>query len=349
MLLRSILRSLSRLGLALGMLLVLALPAGADIYHVKLSSGTVIDTRYQPQDASWDKSMVLLLTEVGNWVGVRKDEIESVTAENATRGFGVTIRNNTISPGFAPNDQPNPNGDKGAAALDRLTQAIQGLSQSQQQKPYTIQQGVSSEQTQGIRLASSTRMRAAAACAGGDPGAFPRRIGIGGSGSPDSAELAVERPAGAQGHDSPRLLATVLPNARRWPVEILWSARPGASSSPLLFRPPLRSRGLPDPARGGPHATAYRRPRPQPHRDSFRPRSRPPRGRSGRLLAFPPGGALPAAPAEPVRPQSRTDRGSPSRPRGAPPQRARPGREPQGWGSPRSSSALRAWPMPSTA
>jgi hypothetical protein len=148
--LRSIFRSLSRLGLALGMLLVLALPAGADIYHVKLSSGTVIDTRYQPQDASWDKSMVLLLTEVGNWVGVRKDEIESVTAENATRGFGVTIRNNTISLGVAPNDQPNPNGDKGNAALDRLTQAIQGLSQSQQQKPYTIQQGVSSEQTQGI-------------------------------------------------------------------------------------------------------------------------------------------------------------------------------------------------------
>jgi hypothetical protein len=144
------LRSLSRLALALGLLLAVALPAGADIYHVKLSSGTIIDTRYQPQDASWDKGMVLLLTEVGNWVGVRKDEIESVTAENATRGFGVTIRNNTISLGVAPNDQPNPNGDKNAQALDRLTQAIQGLSQSQQQKPYSVQQGVSSEQTQGI-------------------------------------------------------------------------------------------------------------------------------------------------------------------------------------------------------
>jgi hypothetical protein len=144
------LRSLSRLGLAFGVLLTVALPAGADIYHVKLASGTVIDTRYQPQDASWDKGMVLLLTEVGNWVGVRKDEIESVVAENATRGFGVTIRNNTISLGVAPNDQPNPNGDKNALALDRLTQAIQGLSQNQQQKPYTIQQGVSSEQTQGI-------------------------------------------------------------------------------------------------------------------------------------------------------------------------------------------------------
>src|SRR6185369_1034239 len=118
-------RSLSRLGLALGLLLVVALPAGADIYHVKLKSGTVVDSRYQPQDASWDKGMVLLLTDVGNWVGVSKDEIDSVTAENATRGFGVTIRNNTISLGVAPNDQPKPNGDKNSAALDRLTQAIQ--------------------------------------------------------------------------------------------------------------------------------------------------------------------------------------------------------------------------------
>ena len=144
------LRSLSRPALALGLLLTVALPAGADIYHVKLSSGAVIDTRYQPQDASWDKGMVLLLTEAGNWVGVRKDDIDNVTAENATGGFGVTIRNNTISLGVAPNDQPNPNGDKNAVALDRLTQAIQGLSQSQQQRPYTIQQGVSSEATQGI-------------------------------------------------------------------------------------------------------------------------------------------------------------------------------------------------------
>jgi hypothetical protein len=176
------LRSLSRVGLALGLLLTVALPAGADIYHVKLSSGTVIDTRYQPQDASWDKGMVLLLTEVGNWIGVRKDEIESVTAENATRGFGVTIRNNTISLGVAPNDQPNPNGDKATQALDRLTQAIQGLSQSQQQKPYTIQQGVSSEQTQGI------------------PAGF---IGAGGGGQQQTIPVPVPIPTGAPAASAP--------------------------------------------------------------------------------------------------------------------------------------------------
>jgi hypothetical protein len=146
-------RSFFRLGAALGLTLLATLaasPARADVYHIKLTSGTIVDTRYQPQDASWDKSMVLLLTEVGNWIGVRKDEIDSVTSENATRGFGVTIRNNTISLGTAPNDQPTPNNDKNSAAMDRLTQAIQGLSQGQQQQPYSIQQGVSTEQTTGI-------------------------------------------------------------------------------------------------------------------------------------------------------------------------------------------------------
>ncbi|HTQ80867.1 MAG TPA: hypothetical protein VMM92_12785 [Thermoanaerobaculia bacterium] len=147
------LRSFSRLGTALALLLLTVLaaaPARADVYHVKLKSGTVIDSRYQPQDASWDKDVVLLLTEVGNWIGVRKEEIDSVNAENATRGFGVTIRNNTISLGVAPNDQPVPNNDKNAQAMDRLTQAILGLSQGQQQQPYTIQQGVATEQTTGI-------------------------------------------------------------------------------------------------------------------------------------------------------------------------------------------------------
>jgi hypothetical protein len=143
-------RSFSRVLLALGLVLLAALPAGADVYHIKLKSGTIVDTRYQPQDASWDPHMVLLMTEVGNWIGVRKDDIDSVASENATRGFGVTIRNNTISLGVAPNDQPTPNSDKNVAAMDRLTQAIQGLAQGQQQQPYSIQQGVQTESTQGI-------------------------------------------------------------------------------------------------------------------------------------------------------------------------------------------------------
>jgi hypothetical protein len=169
-------RSLFRVALVLGLVLAAALPAGADVYHVKLTTGTVIDTRYQPQDASWDTHMVLLLTEVGNWIGVRKEEIESVTSENATRGFGVTIRNNTISLGVAPNDQPTPNTDKQSQAIDRLTQALQGLSQNQQ-PPYSIQQGVATEQTQGI------------------PSNFISPYGGGGSSSPIPIPVPLPAPA----------------------------------------------------------------------------------------------------------------------------------------------------------
>jgi len=170
-------RSRSRVLLVLGLVLLAALPAGADVYHIKLKSGTVVDTRYQPQDASWDPHMVLLMTEVGNWIGVRKDDIDSVSSENATRGFGVTIRNNTISLGVAPNDQPVPNSDKNVAAMDRLTQAIQGLAQGQQQQPYSIQQGVATEQTQGI------------------PSSFINPYGSGGAPGPVAIPFPVPAPA----------------------------------------------------------------------------------------------------------------------------------------------------------
>ena len=55
---RSLPRVLLGIFLVLGLVLLAALPAGADVYHIKLKSGTVVDTRYQPQDASWDPHMV---------------------------------------------------------------------------------------------------------------------------------------------------------------------------------------------------------------------------------------------------------------------------------------------------
>jgi len=171
---RSLPRVLLGIFLVLGLVLLAALPAGADVYHIKLKSGTVVDTRYQPQDASWDPHMVLLMTEVGNWIGVRKDDIDSVASENATRGFGVTIRNNTISLGVAPNDQPTPNSDKNVAAMDRLTQAIQGLAQGQQQQPYSITQGVQTENTQGIPSAFINPN----AGGGGQPLAIPMPVPV---------------------------------------------------------------------------------------------------------------------------------------------------------------------------
>ncbi|HXO18796.1 MAG TPA: hypothetical protein VOA87_02600 [Thermoanaerobaculia bacterium] len=147
-------RSLARVCLTLAVLALLltpAAPVGAEVFHVTLNNGAVLDTLYQPQEASWDSGLVLVLTDVGNWIGLRKDEIAHVVSENATRGFGISIKTNTISLGFAPNDNAIPNDKAAQAPGNQQLQAIQNLQQSQAPQPnYTIQQGVQTEQTQGI-------------------------------------------------------------------------------------------------------------------------------------------------------------------------------------------------------
>lgn len=144
---------------------LLAAPAGADVFQVTLTNGTVVETVYQPQEANWDSSMVLLLTEVGNWIGVQKAEIESV--QNATQkgGFGVRINPNTVAIGWAPNDAEDPNavpatagGQPGSELETRFQQAIQNLNQTisdieaQRETPqnYSIDQFVEPGATQGI-------------------------------------------------------------------------------------------------------------------------------------------------------------------------------------------------------
>lgn len=128
-------------------LLAAALPAGASVFHVTLTNGSVIDTLYEPQEASWDHGMVLVLTDAGNWAGIQKSDIADVAAENATRGFGIAINATTVALGEAPNDLPVPNKDAGTSTQ----QALQNLFQQQAPRPnYTIQQGVQTEDTQGI-------------------------------------------------------------------------------------------------------------------------------------------------------------------------------------------------------
>jgi hypothetical protein len=149
-------RPFARIGVALLFVPLAALPAGAEIFKVQLNNGTVVETSYQPQEASWDPGMVLLLTEVGNWIGVRKDEIEAVVAEAPLRGFGTRINTTTVLLGAAPNDNALPEVSDAPQQGDPVLQVLKELVQGQQQPPaqpdasYTIQQGVSTEQTQGI-------------------------------------------------------------------------------------------------------------------------------------------------------------------------------------------------------
>ena len=145
--------SRSRMYSLLFVLALCAVPASAEVFHVTLTNGTVIDTAYQPQQASWDPNMVLLLTDTGNWAGFHKDEIDNIRAEDPAQGFGVRISDKTIALGLSPNDLPVPveGGDSQQANNDRfyaLTERALALAERQQN--YSVQQGVSTEQTQGI-------------------------------------------------------------------------------------------------------------------------------------------------------------------------------------------------------
>jgi hypothetical protein len=136
---------------ALAILLVVsAAPAQAEIFHVKLRNGNTIDTLYQPQQATWDPNIVILLSDAGNWVGIDQRTIESVESESQIRGFGVALNFNTIAIGWAPNDAVDPAtllANPQAATM----QALQNIYQQQQeQSHYTIPQFVSTEQTAGI-------------------------------------------------------------------------------------------------------------------------------------------------------------------------------------------------------
>jgi hypothetical protein len=143
--------SLSLLVLAL-CVLVPGLPVSAEVFHVTLTNGSVIDTAYQPQQASWDPNMVLLLTDTGNWIGFAKEEIGNISAEDPAQGFGVRISDKAIALGLSPNDLPVPaEGDAAQQANDRYYGLVErAMAMSEKQQNYSIQQGVSTEQTQGI-------------------------------------------------------------------------------------------------------------------------------------------------------------------------------------------------------
>ena len=150
-------RSLARVSMALLALAPFAVPAEAEVFFVTLNNDTVVETAYQPQEASWDRDMVLLLTEVGNWIGVQKSDIKEVRSEAQIAGYGVAIDSNTFELGFAPNDAADPNAEKPEGAEARVQMLEQMLNQQQMeidqrrdQQRYSIDQFVDPSQTQGI-------------------------------------------------------------------------------------------------------------------------------------------------------------------------------------------------------
>jgi hypothetical protein len=151
-------RSLVLLVFALLALPALGTPANAEIYTVTLTNGSVLETAYQPQEAAFDRSIVLLMTDVGNWIGVRKAEIESVRSDAELGGYGKVIEKNTILLGWSANDAADPNAkaegqgnSRTDPALSATAQALQNIyEQRKAEENYTIKQFVQPGETQGI-------------------------------------------------------------------------------------------------------------------------------------------------------------------------------------------------------
>jgi len=111
------------LGVALAVLL-LALPAAAELFTIGLKNGASFETRYRPRAHPEDGTKVQFMTEMGNWITLRLQDVESVVAETEAKGYGLVIDTTTIMLGLAPNDAPMAEGDTQLTPTEQLLNAM---------------------------------------------------------------------------------------------------------------------------------------------------------------------------------------------------------------------------------
>lgn len=118
-------------------------PLSATVYKVTLKNGNVFETRYQPEDASWDKGKMVFLDELGNSIALAKDDVQEVISDIEAKGYGRIIDNTTMYLGWAPNEgEETPAEGSPAAAAAQAT--------GQEQPNITYNQFVEPDQTQGM-------------------------------------------------------------------------------------------------------------------------------------------------------------------------------------------------------
>lgn len=122
-------------------LVLLATPVLAETFTVEMANGTEFTSRYRPQQASWDSDMVMILTDYGNWIALRRSDIQIVTADTEIRGFGKVIDTTTIDLGIAPNDLPPPDPEGAQPSQLEMLQNI--LQQQPPPQSYDVPQFVS--------------------------------------------------------------------------------------------------------------------------------------------------------------------------------------------------------------
>lgn len=127
-----------------------AAPAFGAIYNVHLTNGESYESRYPPEEASWDPEVLLIHTETGNWIGIERDRIARVESETDVRGFGRRIDATTIHIGRLANAAPVP-GEEGQQQDQQLALLQAIYDQQQQDQSHTIEQFVDPSDTgQGI-------------------------------------------------------------------------------------------------------------------------------------------------------------------------------------------------------
>lgn len=125
--------------LAFGALALVALPALAETYTLRLANGTTMESNYPPREAEWDPETILVLGDAGNWVGIERSHLERIEIATELEGRGQLIDATTIFIGFMANDLPQP-GDGGQD--QSLTQVLDQLREGLEPTNYTTEQFV---------------------------------------------------------------------------------------------------------------------------------------------------------------------------------------------------------------
>lgn len=87
---------------------LVAVPASAELYNVRLNNGTLLQTRYAPEDAPFDESMYYFMTLAGNGMAIAKSEVAEIESVLEMQGRGTMIDRNTILIGQTANDNLTP-------------------------------------------------------------------------------------------------------------------------------------------------------------------------------------------------------------------------------------------------
>ena len=136
--------------IALGLLV--ALPADAVVFTVKLKNGGLIETRYQPAVADWDESKILLVTAVGNRISLSLGDVDTITVDTEVKGFGTVIDTTTIIIGIAPNDRSVPGRQGDVDPATELRNYMRQRDSRPPPPPFTVQQFAEPNSMGGIPL-----------------------------------------------------------------------------------------------------------------------------------------------------------------------------------------------------